>query len=466
MRSYIKMDRILKMDKYTVLKELERALNFKKQKGTYIKTIKPDEVFDEEIINPTTELHKVKIKDKVIQVPIIKKLLEEPDKEELQKIKRMLENTTSERGRKILNQLLEQEQKLKEMADLESKKTVAIVGNRKDDKKDDEKEPEKRKERITLPRDVLEMYENIDNPDYEMRSLDEEYMGESEVELEFDEGDGLWTIGKPSKVSKPKTPSRSTGTPSVASTPSIPLDDEDKDFLKKMMRLSGIESTEVEEKEEDEIPIRLVDDRKEMKSRIKDISSKLKEASGEKDLEKYLKEAIALKDEIKRKNAEEKKKGNSEIYKSSSTSGLGKRIKNAKDKLINMWHEMAGEDVDIKEVSSKLMKVAGKEESEKYLKEYLKKYSGLAKTTKNTKETLGKAWEKMHDLEYEAGEDTKVRKVSAKLEKASTPEELEIYLREAMKIKKEVKASAKSEFGRRIKKAKERLVKMLIDMDN
>jgi hypothetical protein len=69
------MDKVKKMSKLVVLSELKKYVKLndeKTMKGTFIKTLEKEDIFDNPI-NKTTELHLVKLGNKSVLVPIIKK---------------------------------------------------------------------------------------------------------------------------------------------------------------------------------------------------------------------------------------------------------------------------------------------------------------------------------------------------------------------------------------------------------
>lgn len=68
----MKIDDVKNMSRTAVLRELARFSRPKEIKATYIKTVKPDEVFEREDENPTTEVHRVKYMGKEVYIPIIK----------------------------------------------------------------------------------------------------------------------------------------------------------------------------------------------------------------------------------------------------------------------------------------------------------------------------------------------------------------------------------------------------------
>jgi len=106
------MDRVKKYDKYTILSELNRLIgNNAPIKGTYVKTLKHDDIFETNV-NKTTELHAIKSGNKRILVPLVK---EEPLQEgsisesQLLKLLRQVKNPQSQR---ILREYLAQNKEI------------------------------------------------------------------------------------------------------------------------------------------------------------------------------------------------------------------------------------------------------------------------------------------------------------------------------------------------------------------
>ena len=405
------MDRILKMNKYTILKELEKALNFRNQKGTYIKTIKPDEIFEEQTINPTTELYQVKMNDKTIKVPIIKDLFDDPEKKEIEKIKSMLRNTSSKQGREILMLLLKQEQKLKETADLEDKRRVKVIPD-KSPKKDDEEPPKKEG-----AREIMERYENLGGPDFEedaVMSDDDpmDFLGNEDMdELEFDDGYGTWMSGNSSRTS---------------AVPSVPMDDEDREFLQRMRKLFG--------EEEEDIPIRIVDDTKKKRNIEEDLET-LKKIS------KMTKQSLAKKmDKVASMDLETLKKI-SEMTSQSLAKKMGK--------VATMDLEQEEEDALLRlvEEAKKRKKLTEtpkkKSKDEKWIEKKGKELEAFKKISEMTKQSLAQKKDKVTDMDLETlGKISEMTKQSlAKKMDKVTAMDLELDLKAFGNISKMTKQS-------------------------
>jgi hypothetical protein len=136
------MDRVKKYDKYTVLSELNRLIgNNAPIKGTYVKTLKHDDIFETNV-NKTTELHAIKSGNKRVYVPIVK---EEPVQEgsisERQLLK-LLQNVKNPSAQRILREYLAQNKDIdKEMMnDRIISRTVQATNKMKKQMNDEDKE--------------------------------------------------------------------------------------------------------------------------------------------------------------------------------------------------------------------------------------------------------------------------------------------------------------------------------------
>jgi hypothetical protein len=106
------MDHVKKMSKFTVLSELNRLVGKNSTiKGTYVKTLKQDDIFDTPV-NKTTELHSVKAGGKQILVPLVKPEPVQMGAISGREISKLLATVKDPRARKILNEYLEQNESL------------------------------------------------------------------------------------------------------------------------------------------------------------------------------------------------------------------------------------------------------------------------------------------------------------------------------------------------------------------
>jgi len=136
------MDRVKKYDKYTVLSELNRLIgNNAPIKGTYVKTLKHDDIFETNV-NKTTELHAIKSGNKRVYVPIVK---EEPVQEgsisERQLLK-LLQNVKNPSAQRILREYLAQNKDIDKeiMNDRIISRTVQATQQKKKQMNDEDKE--------------------------------------------------------------------------------------------------------------------------------------------------------------------------------------------------------------------------------------------------------------------------------------------------------------------------------------
>jgi hypothetical protein len=106
------MDHVKKMSKFTVLSELNRLVGKNSTiKGTYVKTLKQDDIFDTPV-NKTTELHTIKSGSKKILVPLVKPEPVQVGAISDREVSKLLSTVKDSRARKILNEYLEQNKNL------------------------------------------------------------------------------------------------------------------------------------------------------------------------------------------------------------------------------------------------------------------------------------------------------------------------------------------------------------------
>jgi hypothetical protein len=120
------MNKIHSMDKVSVFAELKRLVHASLPiKGTYIKTLEPDDIFDTPV-NKTSELQSVKVGNTSILVPIVK----EPEVAEgaipVDMLSKVVSKIKDPRSRKILAEYLEQEKAQAEARDVASKTVVKM----------------------------------------------------------------------------------------------------------------------------------------------------------------------------------------------------------------------------------------------------------------------------------------------------------------------------------------------------
>jgi hypothetical protein len=100
------------MSKFTVLSELNRLVGKNSTiKGTYVKTLKQDDIFDTPV-NKTTELHTIKSGSKKILVPLVKPEPVQVGAISDREVSKLLSTVKDPRARKILNEYLEQNKNL------------------------------------------------------------------------------------------------------------------------------------------------------------------------------------------------------------------------------------------------------------------------------------------------------------------------------------------------------------------
>ena len=118
------MNRVKKMSKLVVLSELKKYINMKDEmmKGTYIKTLQKEAQTG---INKTTELHTVKVGDKFLLVPIVKKEDIQEDAINNDMLSKLLSKIKNVNDREVVKQYVIQ-QNLQEVQDIANIKKAEV----------------------------------------------------------------------------------------------------------------------------------------------------------------------------------------------------------------------------------------------------------------------------------------------------------------------------------------------------
>jgi hypothetical protein len=139
------MDRVKKAqnyDKYTVLSELNRLIGSHADiKGTYIKTLKHDDIFETNV-NKTTKLHSIKAGNKKILVPIVQ---DEPVQEgsiSEKQLMKLLHDVKNPQAQRILREYLSQNKEIEReiVGDRMIRKTVQATETAKKRSNDETQE--------------------------------------------------------------------------------------------------------------------------------------------------------------------------------------------------------------------------------------------------------------------------------------------------------------------------------------